>query len=94
MRYETETLKTLKRLKDKDRRDDLFDLCSQLNWPQNTRFSNLSGAFPADDHLREQAHDFSVLESLLGVRPLCLASLPLMCIRCMNRQGDLWPNGT
>ncbi|TDL26926.1 tubulin nucleotide-binding domain-like protein [Rickenella mellea] len=57
-------------LRSVDRRVDLFDLCSQLNWPQNTRFSHLSGEFPADDHLREQAHDFSVLESLLGVRPL------------------------
>ena len=45
----------------KHRADDLSSLCDHLNWPQNTRFSNLSGIFPFvdGDDLYAHLHDFS-----------------------------------
>lgn len=42
---------------------DVADLCQQLNWTQNTRFSNLTGVYPLvdGDELDELVYDYSTL---------------------------------
>lgn len=45
----------------KDGRRGLFEMCQQLNWGRNTRFSNLSGIFPLldDEVLDDRVFDFT-----------------------------------
>lgn len=47
----------------KGTQEDLSDLCSRLNWPQNTRFSHISGVLPFRDEvdLGEVLYDFSTI---------------------------------